>query len=39
MSVVFAIVLAAVILGEKVSVMTGLGVTLIAAGAIIVALG
>ena len=39
LSVVFAIVLAALFLGEKVSMLSGIGVTLIAAGAIMVALG
>lgn len=39
LSVVFAIILAAVFLGEKVSLLSGLGVVLIAAGAILVALG
>ncbi|ACM60722.1 transporter family protein [Caldicellulosiruptor bescii] len=39
LSVVFAIVLAAIFLGEKVSFYTAIGVLLIAAGSIFVALG
>lgn len=39
LSVVFAIVLAALFLGEKVSLIGGIGVGMIAAGAILVALG
>ncbi|ABP67311.1 EamA family transporter [Caldicellulosiruptor changbaiensis] len=39
LSVVFAIVLAAIFLGEKISFYTGLGVLLIAIGSIFVALG
>lgn len=39
LSVVFAILLAAIFLGEKISFYTGLGVLLIAVGSIFVALG
>jgi bacterial/archaeal transporter family protein len=39
LSVVFAIVLALLFLGEKISVMTGLGAALVAVGGILVALG
>ncbi|MBN2421972.1 EamA family transporter [Candidatus Woesearchaeota archaeon] len=39
LSVVFAIVLAFLILGEKISLKTGIGAALIASGAIIIALG
>lgn len=39
LSVVFAIILAAIFLGEKVSLYTGIGVLLIAIGSIFVALG
>ncbi|MGP3591214.1 EamA family transporter [Vagococcus sp. WN89Y] len=39
LSVVFAVVLAVVLLGEKVSLVAGAGVVLIAAGALLVALG
>ncbi|MFH0874798.1 MAG: EamA family transporter [archaeon] len=39
LSVVFAIILAFLILGEKLTIKTGIGASLIAAGAIIVALG
>ncbi len=38
LSVVFAIILAAVFLNEKISLMNGIGVALIAIGAIVVAL-
>lgn len=39
LSVVFAVVLAAVLLGEKISLVAGLGVGLISVGALMVALG
>ena len=39
LSVVFAVVLAVVLLGEKISLVAGLGVGLITAGALMVALG
>jgi transporter family protein len=39
LSVVFAVVLAVILLGEKISLMAGVGVTLISAGALLVALG
>jgi transporter family protein len=39
LSVVFALVLAALFLGEEVSLRTGIGAALIAAGAIVIALG
>ncbi|AIR68777.1 EamA family transporter [Dickeya fangzhongdai] len=39
LSVVFAVILAALLLGEKVSLLAGVGVALISAGALLVALG
>ncbi|MEH2919898.1 EamA family transporter [Samsonia erythrinae] len=39
LSVVFAVVLAVILLGEKISLMAGAGVALISAGALLVALG
>ncbi|MFB1115786.1 EamA family transporter [Dickeya dadantii subsp. dieffenbachiae] len=39
LSVVFAVILAALLLGEKVSLLAGFGVALISAGALLVALG
>jgi transporter family protein len=39
LSVVFALVLAALFLGEEVSLRTGIGAALVAAGAIVIALG
>ncbi|MCG8706967.1 EamA family transporter [Brenneria sp. 4F2] len=39
LSVVFAVVLAVLLLGEKISLMAGIGVALISAGALMVALG
>lgn len=39
LSVVFAVVLAALLLGEKISLLAAIGVLLIAAGALLVALG
>ncbi|GKV95257.1 membrane protein [Pectobacterium carotovorum subsp. carotovorum] len=39
LSVVFAVVLAVILLGEKISLMAGVGVALISAGALLVALG
>ncbi|RLM24007.1 hypothetical protein BIY29_09495 [Brenneria alni] len=39
LSVVFAVVLAVVLLGEKISLMVGAGMALISAGALMVALG
>ncbi|ATA26996.1 hypothetical protein BIY26_14590 [Brenneria goodwinii] len=39
LSVVFAVVLAALLLGEKISLMAGAGVALISAGALLIALG
>ncbi|QTF09351.1 EamA family transporter [Brenneria izadpanahii] len=39
LSVVFAVVLAVLLLGEKISLMAGAGVALISAGALLVALG
>ncbi|MCO4314829.1 EamA family transporter [Pectobacterium versatile] len=39
LSVVFAVVLAAILLGEKISLMAGAGVALISVGALLVALG
>ena len=39
LSVVFAIVLAALILGEKISLKAGVGIVLVAVGAILIALG
>lgn len=39
LSVVFAVILAALLLGEKVSLVAGIGVALISAGALMVALG
>ncbi|MFH0862860.1 MAG: EamA family transporter [Candidatus Altiarchaeota archaeon] len=39
LSVVFAMIFAAIIIGEKVSVKAGLGAALIVAGAIVIALG
>lgn len=39
LSVVFAVIIAAALFGEKVSVVGGIGVALIAAGAVMVALG
>ncbi|MDY4387785.1 EamA family transporter [Pectobacterium aroidearum] len=39
LSVVFAVVLAVILLGEKISLMAGIGVALISAGALLVALG
>ncbi|MCL6360184.1 EamA family transporter [Pectobacterium polaris] len=39
LSVVFAVVLAVILLGEKISLMAGAGVTLISVGALLVALG
>lgn len=39
LSVVFAVILAVIIFGEKVSLLTGFGVALITAGALLVALG
>lgn len=39
LSVVFAVVLAVLLLGEKISLMAGMGVVLISAGALMVALG
>ena len=39
LSVVFAVLLAVILFGEKVSLISGLGVALIAAGALMVALG
>ena len=38
LSVVFAIILAAIVLGEKINIIGGIGVSLIAVGAIMVAL-
>ncbi|MEC5320058.1 EamA family transporter [Brenneria populi subsp. brevivirga] len=39
LSVIFAVVLAALLLGEKISLTAGIGVALISAGALMVALG
>ncbi len=39
LSIVFAIVLAALILGEKISLKAGVGIALVAVGAILIALG
>ncbi|ACT07754.1 protein of unknown function DUF6 transmembrane [Dickeya chrysanthemi Ech1591] len=39
LSVVFAVILAALLLGEKVSLLAGVGVALISTGALLVALG
>jgi transporter family protein len=39
LSVVFAVILAVVLFGEKVSLISGAGVALITAGALMVALG
>ncbi|NPE51382.1 EamA family transporter [Dickeya dadantii] len=39
LSVVFAVILAALLLGEKVSLLAGVGVAMISAGALLVALG
>ncbi|ACS84929.1 MULTISPECIES: EamA family transporter [Musicola] len=39
LSVVFAVILAVILLGEKVSLLAGVGVALISAGALLVALG
>ena len=39
LSVVFAVIIAAILLGEKVSLISGMGVALIGIGAIMVALG
>lgn len=39
LSVVFAVILAAILLGEKISLLGGIGVALISAGALLVALG
>ncbi|MCA6951151.1 EamA family transporter [Pectobacterium polaris] len=39
LSVVFAVVLAVILLGEKISLVTGAGVALISVGALLVALG
>ncbi|ASY78704.1 hypothetical protein BJK05_01270 [Pectobacterium polaris] len=39
LSVVFAVVLAVILLGEKISLMAGVGVALISVGALLVALG
>ncbi|EOI6869123.1 EamA family transporter [Yersinia enterocolitica] len=39
LSVVFAVILAFILFGEKISLIAGLGVTLITAGALMVALG
>lgn len=39
LSVVFAVVLAVILFGEKVSLVAGMGITLITAGALMVALG
>lgn len=39
LSVVFAVILAVILLGEKISLLAGVGVALISAGALLVALG
>ncbi|MFP1878213.1 EamA family transporter [Lonsdalea quercina] len=39
LSVVFAVILAVILLGEKVSLLAGVGVALISAGALLIALG
>lgn len=39
LSVVFAVILAFILFGEKISLIAGLGVALITAGALMVALG
>jgi transporter family protein len=39
LSVVFVIILAAIFLGEKINIQTGIGTLLVAAGAIIIAMG
>lgn len=39
LSVVFAVILAAVLLGEKISLLGGVGVAMISVGALLVALG
>lgn len=39
LSVVFAVILAVILLGEKISLLAGVGIALISAGALLVALG
>jgi len=39
LSVVFAVILAVILLGEKISLLAGVGVALISAGALLIALG